>query len=58
MGDKMLSEKIKNIAENSLIDVMGFTDAGNRDLIPLNFQGFFPSQFQGKLPATVLILSI
>ncbi len=27
MGDKMLSEKIKNIAENSLIDVMGFTDA-------------------------------
>jgi epoxyqueuosine reductase len=27
MGDKMLSEEIKNIAESSLIDVIGFTDA-------------------------------
>ncbi len=27
MGDKMLSEEIKNIAENSLIDIIGFTDA-------------------------------
>ena len=31
---------------------------GNRDLIPPNFQGFFCSQFQGKLPATILISSI
>ncbi|WP_457552932.1 epoxyqueuosine reductase [Desulfobacula sp.] len=27
MGDKMLSEEIKNIAESSLIDAIGFTDA-------------------------------
>ena len=31
---------------------------GNRDLIPPSFQGFFCSQFQGKLPATILIPSI
>ena len=27
MGDKMLAGEIKNIAESSLIDVIGFTDA-------------------------------
>ena len=27
MGDKMLSDEIKKIAYNSLIDVIGFTDA-------------------------------